>query len=84
MTDQTEPTPREKNIRICAMCCGMEPTDKEFAKWIKYRYNEYVTETGGFSTMGSCATTPSFGSWLESNQSREHWKNLPDTGERKS
>ena len=81
MTDQTEPTPREKNIRVCASCFGLEPTEKEFSKWIKYRYNEYVAETGGYSTLGACP--PSFGKWLEMNQSREHWKAIPNTGERK-
>ena len=81
MSDQTEPTPREKNIRVCAFCFGMEPTEKEFSKWIKYRYNEYVAETGGYSTMGACP--PSFGQWLEKNQARDHWKMIPNTGERK-
>lgn len=83
MSNQTEPTPREKNFAICAGCFGLAPTEKEFAQWIKYRYNEYVAETGGFSTMNSCSTTPTFGSWLEKNQSREHWKMIPYTGERK-
>ena len=72
-------TSKEKNFAICANCFRLTPTDKEFAKWIKYRYEEYVRETGGYSTMGACSTTPTFPSWLEQNQNRQYWQDIPYT-----
>ena len=80
MSDQPEPTPREKNFRICAMCCGVEPTNKEFAKWMKYRYTEFMLGEGECQKENP---TMDFGLWLEKNAHSPHWKFLPNTGERK-
>ena len=68
-------TQAEKNFQVCANCFCCEPSNKEFRKWLKYRYDEFVMENGGHST--TTAPDISFGDWLEKNQSREHWKRIP-------